>query len=372
MSFKIEPVQGPAPVEGFLQNRQKSSKDRAVEAFMNPTGAKPVEAPQAPTLAPNMAPPMPQGPVSPEDLATIKALQNKPNEQNTITEAPAAATPPASASEATNKQEVEQSLSPRYAQLARQEKALRARHAAIQAEKAEMQKAREALEAERASMQGKFVPIERLKRETLAVLQEQGVDYNDLTQQVLSSPDPEIAKRDAHIAKLESRLEEIMQKVEGTQKSIEEGQQQSYNQAIAQIRQEASRLVKVDPAFETIKATNAVGEVVDLIQKTFEEGLDEEYPKGTLLSVEEACQLVEEELTEQYTKVARLEKIRKRLEASNKPSTPSQPQSTTQQSQPKPTLTNSMTGAPKKEYTAKQRAVFAAQYGSNWQEKVGT
>ena len=357
--MKLVPIGGPAMVEGVV-SKQASSRDNAIKAFLG----NQAQSQQTPVPNPTQ--------ISPEDALAIQATTSKPAEQKpNAEETPRAATPASvTPSEATKPQEAEQTLSPRYAQLARQERALRARDAQIKAEKAALQAEKDALAAERAKLTEQWVPKDRLTRETLQVLQEQGIDYNTLTQQVLSSetPDP----RDSRIASLEAKLSEALEKIEGTNQRIEEGQQASYTQAVAMIRQEASSLVKSDPAFETIKATNSVNEVVDLIQKTFEEGLDEDHPKGTLLTVEEACQLVEEELTDMYTKVARIDKIQKRL-APKAPAAnpPSQVQG--QQSQgPKPSLTNAMTGAPKKEYDARQRARFAAQYGENWREKVGS
>lgn len=357
--MKIVPLTAPANVEGALQSRQQTPKERAVAAFMNPGATNQAQA--TPVANPTA--------VSPEDALAIRAATANPTEQNSNAEGTAAeVTPPADAtSDATQTKEVEQSLSPRYAQLARQEKALRQRDAAIKAERAELQKLKDDLLLEKATYASQYVPKDRLTRETLQVLQEQGIDYSALTQQALSSADPELSRRDAEINGLKAVIEELKKDVQGTKDSFKQNQEQSYTQAVAMIRQEAVSLVKNDPTFETIKATNSVSEVVDLIQKTFEEGLDEDHPKGTLMSVEEAAQIVEEHLVEQYAKVAKLEKIQKRNAPKVEP--PKQVQEQKPQGS-KPTLTNTMTGTAKKEYSSRQRAMFAAQYGRDWESKV--
>ncbi len=127
-------------------------------------------------------------------------------------------------------------------------------------------------------------------------------------------------------------------------------------------------MVNSDPQFETIKATESVQDVVELIESTFHEGLDDDHPKGTVLTVEEAAQIVEDYLADEAEKLARLSKIQKRL--APKEQTPPK-QDSSVQPQRQPTLTNGMTGAPKREYSQRQRAMFAAQHGANWREKVG-
>lgn len=373
MGFKIETQDGPAKVDGVMN--RKSARDSAVEAFM---GAKGVD--QSPPAVVHVDPaaqaasntPTASGQLSPEAFTAIQAQHRAAAEsqapQTSTSEGQTSATPPGHpTSEATQQKVDEQPLSPRFAQLARQEKALRARDVQLKAEKLELQKAKEALATREAEMTNKYIPKDRLSKETLAVLAENGIDYDSLTQQALADPaDP----REIHIAKLEARLAAIEGRQDQSDKSFQDNQTQSYNQAKETIHRDVSRLVKTDPNFETIAAAEAVDDVVELIEKTYYEGLDEERPKGTLLTNEEAATIVEDYLMVEAEKFARLKKIQDRLKATAETSTPTK-QPSGQQPQPKPTLTNTMTGAPKKEYSARQRAMFAAQYGSNWQEKVG-
>ncbi len=368
MSFSVTPKDTPAKVEGSLNGtpeRPKSARDRAIEAM---NSRPPVHIDPAAAAASNT--PNTSGQLSTEAFAAIQAQQKAAADNQTPTNETTTATPPKPASEAKTEEGTEQTLSPRYAQLARQEKVIRAKAAQLKADQAAIDKAKEALTAREAEISEKYVPKERLSRETLAVLEELGVDYNSLTQQALGEPeDP----RDAKIAALEAKLEAVVGKIEESSKAYQDDKTQSYEQAKSQIKLSVTKLVASNPEFETIKATDSVQDVVDLIESTFHEGLDDDRPKGTVLTVEEASQIVEDYLCEEAEKLARLSKIQKRLQPKEelKKDPASTKQDSSVQPQRQPTLTNGMTGSPKQEYTQRQRAVFAAQHGANWQEKVG-
>lgn len=143
---------------------------------------------------------------------------------------------------------------------------------------------------------------------------------------------------------------------ERAQKAYEEQQKQSYQQALTQIRQEATQLVSQDPNYEAIKTSNAVNDVVDLIEQTFKQD-------GILLTVEEAANEVEEYLVEELMKLAKMQKIQSRLMPQPKAEAPKPPvkaetPTATQSQQPQmKTLTNSISSSRK--LTAKERAMLA-------------
>lgn len=373
MPFTVSPKDAPDKVPGVLHGEKpKTSRDRAIEALM---GGKSAEAPKpAPQVDPAAAAasnaPAASGQLSTEAFTAIQSKMKAESDTQSPTNEKAPSTPTKTDSEATKTEEgTEQALSPRFAQLARQEKAIRARSAQLKAEQAALEEAQKALKAREAEIQDKYVPKDRLSKETLAVLNELGVDYDTLTQQVLGE---EADPRDVAISELKAELAALKGEVETTRKSYQDDKTKAYEDAKVQIKSSVTKLVNSDPNFETIKATDSIQDVVDLIESTFHEGLDEDRPKGTVLSVEEASQIVEDYLVEEAEKLARLSKIQKRLAPKVETKTDSQPkQDSSQQPQRQPTLTNGMTGAPKREYTQRQRAVFAAQYGPNWQEKVG-
>lgn len=380
MAFTITPKDAPAKVEGVLNGTQKSPRDRAIQALM---GTPPAQ--EAPRSAPNVDPAagaaanshLGDGQLSPEAFSAIQqkarsAQENSSQNQNPPNEA-ASGTPPKTASEATDPNEgsTEQPLNPRFAQLARQEKVLRARVDQLKAREADFDKrVSDAIKAKEAELQGKYVPKDRLTRETLAVLNENGVDYDALTQQALGEPaDP----RDVAISELRAELAAIKEAQAQDREALQNDKTQSYAQAKNEIRNNVTKLVSKDPSYEMIQATDSINDVVELIESTFHEGLDDDHPKGTLLTVEEASQIVEDYLMTEGERISRLQKIQKRLapkEPEKQGQNPPKQESSVQPQRP-PTLTNNLTGAPRKEYTQRQRAVFAATYGPNWQEKVG-
>lgn len=378
MAFTVTPKDAPAKVEGVLNGTQKSPRDRAIQALMGNAPAQ-----EAPKPAPNVDPAATaatnghpgDGQLSPEAFSAIQqkaraAQETSTQNQNPSSEA-ASATPPKTASEATDTNEgTEQPLNPRFAQLARQEKVLRDRVNQLKAKEADFDnRVAAAIKAKEAELQGKYVPKDRLTRETLAVLNENGVDYDSLTQQALGEPaDP----RDVAISELRAELAAIKEAQAQDREALQNDKTQSYAQAKNEIKNNVTRLVSKDPSYEMIQATDSINDVVELIESTFHEGLDDDHPKGTLLTVEEASQIVEDYLMAEGERISRLQKIQKRLAPQEPKKDPVPPkQESSVQPQRQPTLTNGMTGAPRKEYTQRQRAVFAATYGPNWQEKVG-
>ena len=100
-----------------------------------------------------------------------------------------------------------------------------------------------------------------------------------------------------------------------SRKSFESSQSESYEQAVVAIRNEAEDLVNSDPDFATIKEMGQTEEIVNLIKDIHAKGLEGKYRKGTLLTVEAAARLVEDELVnqwiEKHEKLSRLEKIQR-------------------------------------------------------------
>lgn len=208
----------------------------------------------------------------------------------------------------------EEPLSSQYAQLARKEKALRAQAMQAKAQNDALAAREAAIKAKEAELSGDaYIPKSRLSTDTMKALEEAGVSYEQITQMMLNAPSPEAQQQASVISKLEAKiaaLEEGQKKVTTT---FEESQKSAYTQAVNQLKADAKRAVFTNPEFETIKETNSVNDVVDLIVKTFESGLDDKRPKGTLLSVEEAAQMVEEHLAEEAFKLVNLSKVKKRL-----------------------------------------------------------
>ena len=134
----------------------------------------------------------------------------------------------------------------------------------------------------------------------------------------------------------------------------EQQQTEAYQAAIKQIESDVKSLVSQDSSYEAIRASKAEKDVVELIEETYKQD-------GVLLSTEEAAQMVEDYLVEQYTKFTQLDKIKQKIELSkaktaqsNSVKQPSEPQ----QSQPTmKTLTNNVGSS--KPLTARERAILA-------------
>lgn len=253
---------------------------------------------------------------------------------------------------------VDEEATKRFQELANQEKLLRIK---AQKQAQQIKQQQEALQAEKDALSGKlktyesgYIQIDRLKTDPLGVLAESGIDYNDLTQQILNQQ-PTDPRLNAHIAKLEAKIKSLEEASERSAKQAEEQQQTSYKQAIKQITRDTEKLVKDNGDYEFIAKTNSVKDVVALIERTHRED-------GILLSVEEAAQLVEDHLADDYfNKINNIEKIKKRLAEtkstdSDKAKQEKEVKATTEQKQMK-TLTNQASSTRK--LSSRERAVLA-------------
>jgi hypothetical protein len=340
--MKIEPVTGPlnSTITGAKAEPQVSARERAIQALMgNSPNSQPV---------PNATR------ISPEEYSAVKSSTSSesPSEigQSISSESPKAETSEES-------QEVKSSseppLSSQYAILARKEKALRQREAQLKAREAALNAPKEQPQPQQPQFdESKYVPKERLTQDPFSVLNELGLTYDQLTELALNAPKPEQLALMNEIKALKDELKAIKGETESTKKSFEETQKTQREQALNQFKYETKALVNNDPAFEMIKATNSVDDVVELIQKTFDED-------GVLLTVEEAAQKVEDYLVEEAEKLARLSKIQQRLTPKAPQAPVSEKPKTVEPEQKLKTLTNSVSSS--RPLTAKERAILAFQ-----------
>lgn len=177
-------------------------------------------------------------------------------------------------------------LSPQYAQLARQKRALQV-------------KEKELLERESKLTSGPNSSeiLTRLKSNPLAVLQEAGVSYDDLTQAILGNQsDPKLAALEAEIKALK----------EGTDKRFSDNTTQQEQAALSEMRREATLLAKEGPAYELVRETNSIPDVMQLIERTYKE-------TGEILDVSEAMEEVENYLVEEALKLSKASKVQSKL-----------------------------------------------------------
>ncbi len=347
MSFTVTPKDAAAPNSISTPNkadRPLTARDRAMKIMLGESlNAPPQDA--AAAFAEAVAKPV-ETPA--EADAPAPTGENSPPVVGS-TDAPAV-TPVSDAAA-----KPEEPISAQYAQLARKEKALRAEAMKLKQERDAWKREQESASrpAPTQSQQQSFDPSKYVDKEMFArdphrALMEAGLTYDQFTQAVLTSPSsPTEVALQSTISKLEAKIQALEETTTKTQKSFEDREQQSYQQALTQIEREAKALADSDPAFEMIKATGSHKDVRDLIETVWKE-------EQRLMTVEEASKLVEDTLIEEYLKYSTVGKIKQRLQPAAQASAPQAPNAT--QSQPK-TLTNAVAGSVK--MTNRQRAEAA-------------
>lgn len=224
--------------------------------------------------------------------------------------------------------EVTKPIAPQFVALAKEKRAAQVRTAALDA--------REKALAEREANTANPDLIARLKAQPLSVLQEHGVTYDQLTEAILNGSDainPEIQALKAELKALK----------EGVDKTLGDRDTQAEQAALGEMRREAEKLARDGDAFEMVRETKSLPQVMDLIHRTYKE-------TGEVLDVSEAMQLVEDELITESLKLATLKKVQGKL--APPPPAPLQPQQRQMR-----TLTARDTAAPT--MSAKARAIAA-------------
>lgn len=334
--MKIEPISGPSITQpaGATANHA----DARAKAISMIQAAASGSAQEHPVRNPSS--------ISPEEMTALKVRSN-PSE--------AVESSPDGAKEETKPQVSDEPLSAHYANLARKERALRARaaqqEAALKAREAEFAAREEAFKAKDAEYSTKYIAKDRLTNDTLNALLDSGLTYDQITEAMLAEQGGQSSFSASREYKaMQAKIEQLEKLTEKTQKTFEEQQTSQYKQAITQIKSDASKLIYTDPNFETIKATNSINDVVELIERTFKED-------GTLLSVEEAAQAVEDHLVEEAMKITKLKKIQQRMLQNASPATQKSTEAPKQQQLK--TLTNAVSASGK--LSARDRAVLAAE-----------
>lgn len=364
--MKIQPKAGPtimSPPQSTARNESGiAARERAI-ALLSAAQQPKIVAPPGTTVKNDVQRDYPvsnPNKISPEESSVVRPpaqstspVEGQPDKSETpVAEEVASAAAP----EAPKVEDKEDPLSTQYANLARKEKALRAKALAQEnalKQREEAIKAREEqIKTKEASYGDGYIQKDRLTQDTLSVLAENGISYDQLTEMALNQSQQDPMTKHL-IGKLEAELKTIRENQERAQKASEDQQKNSYQQAVNQIRTEAKALITSDANFETIKETGSVDDVVDLIEKTFQED-------GILLSVEDAAREVEEYLVEEALKITRLKKIQQRLNSTAKTETESSPKQVETKAPEAPqmkTLTNSM--ATSRQLSRRERALAA-------------
>lgn len=247
----------------------------------------------------------------------------------------------------------EPQLSAQHAILARKERALRDQYKKFQAEKAAFEAEKSKTSQTPSFDESKYISRDRLKQETLAVLAEEGVSYDELTNQLISQANNPINPQvSAEIRALRAELQATKAAQEEAKKSFSDQEKQKYDQAIKQLKRDAKQFISANEEYELCRMTNSENDVAELIESTFKE-------TGEIISMDEAAREVEAYLEEETSKLFQSSKLQKKLGsvgAQGQPSTKS-PSQQSQQPQLK-TLTNSVSTTRK--LTALERAKMVA------------
>ncbi len=341
--MNIKPVASPHEIA--QPTPRPDAKQRAVQAFM--TAGQPQQE-QAPRNPANPTGIRNTSQVAPEEMLAITDNVQEPGmieeTEELQPEEPVVETPPKA-----------DPLSSQYAILARKEKALRAKtqqmELTIKTREAALQAKEDALKAKEQEYSTNYVPKSRFQQNPIGALEEVGLSYDQITQAQIDAVNvnPQVS---AHIQRLEAKLAQLEAKAEASDKYQQDQQTTSYQAAVKQITADAKKLVFTDPNFETVKATNSVKDVVELIEQHFKE-------TGDVMSVEESAEEVENHLLEEIDKLNKIEKIKKRREAMNASGTPPRTQTPSPNKQPQQmkTLTNASSST--RTLSAKERAILA-------------
>lgn len=205
----------------------------------------------------------------------------------------------------------QEQLSPRFAQLARKEKALRIEQQKVQAEK-------KAMEAKIAEYETSYLPKTKLselaKNNPLGALEQMGITPDEFTQALLNAN-----PQDAAIQKILQRIEAVENQHKQTLTNLEMQQKQSYEQALTQIRNDIKLTAESDARFETVKEADAKGweateGAVALVEEVFNKGWPEKkIPKGTIISNEQALEHVQSWVLEQAYEMAQIKGVKEKF-----------------------------------------------------------
>lgn len=340
--MRIQPVASANQIQQPVSNATEM-KAKAISAF-NQASAPPQQSPI----------PVNQNAISVEELGAIQPReqgQPDPTEElvseETLEAAPEVVEPP----------KEDTAVSRKFAQLARQEKALRMK---IQQQEQSIKTREAALQARETELNSKqpdlskYVPKDRIKQDLLSVMAEEGLSYDDMVQQLINQTStPRDPRVEATMNELRNEIKALRQQGEDAKKQAADQQTQAYQAAVKQIKTDVTNLVHKDPAFETIKSTRSVNDVVELIERNYQH-------TGIVMTIEDAAQQVEDYLVEEAMKLTKIGKIQQRLQKVATTQAPVQKQQQSlpnKQQQPMKTLTNATSSS--RQLSAKERAILA-------------
>lgn len=182
-------------------------------------------------------------------------------------------------------------LSPQFAALAKQKRALQLKEQELLAKE-------KALSSPETMTKGLEDYRARIKANALKVLQEEGVTYDQLTEQILASG----SGNEDYLA-LKAELKSLKEDVN---KTLTDRDTQAETQVLSQIRKDVDRLIATGDDYEMIREAGYGPKVVELIHRVWKK-------EGEIMTEQEAAGLIETELLEESLKFARIKKVQSQL-----------------------------------------------------------
>lgn len=186
-------------------------------------------------------------------------------------------------------------LSPQFAALAKQKRALQLKEQELLAKE-------KALETQPATQTGLEEYRSRLKSNALSVLLEEGVTYDQLTEQILAAG--ESGNQD--LTAIQTQMKALEERLQNQDKSLQDRDAAAKKQVMAQLNREAEQLVSQGDDYEMIREWGYQSKIVELIDRTFDK-------TGEFLDVAEAATAIEAELLETSLRAARIKKVQSKL-----------------------------------------------------------
>jgi hypothetical protein len=256
--------------------------------------------------------------ITPFDMtqgATTSTVSPEPAKQPTLESSEAPATP-----------KQPEAVSPQLAALARRERAIRQQARAIQAEKQAFQ-TRQAEIENSVNAQWK----QKLAQSPWDTMIEAGLTPDQATEIIMNKPRPE----ELRMSELQREIEKVKKTQEDSANAVKQFQTDQYTEAKRHMTMEAKLLVDADPAYEPIKAMGAEASIPALIEDVFHQGLPGKFPRGYVMSVEEAASFVNDYLIDEGVRIAKLKAVQNKLQ-------PAQPAQKPFSTQEKPYVTNTL------------------------------
>lgn len=244
------------------------------------------------------------GQIDKPSIQTIKMKTQQSTNRHELLEEPFEAvtdeSPTNDATEPVETVEETKPLSPQFAALAKAKRAL-------QVKERELALREDALKNQTGQPKtDEFISKAELQANPLKIF-ESGLSYDQLTEAILNSQSGVNPEINTLKAELKSLKEDIS-------KQLSDRDQLAEQQVLAEMKRETLAITSEGEKYEAIREAKAEQKVVDLIHKVFKEGWTEKgYEPGFVMDLDDAAELIENQLIEDAMPYAKLKKVQSRL-----------------------------------------------------------